>query len=126
VRLRHKIEKASAAKQRKQKKLAKKVRAMASWACVTYTADPSQNPEWRSKIKKDPGIPNLFPYKDKILQEIEEQRRLKAEENTRRRELQRAQSKDDAVVEADDALDHDDPEEEIESDVEESMDVVRL
>lgn len=67
VRLRHKIEKASAAKQRKARKLAKK------------------NPEWRSRLKKDPGIPNLFPYKDKILQEIEDGRRRKAEEAAKRR-----------------------------------------
>ncbi|KAL8854592.1 MAG: hypothetical protein Q9221_000627 [Calogaya cf. arnoldii] len=67
VRLRHKIEKASAAKQRKTRKLAKK------------------NPEWRSRLKKDPGIPNLFPYKDKILQQIEEKKRLKEEETLRRR-----------------------------------------
>ncbi|KAJ4354600.1 nuclear GTP-binding protein nug1 [Didymosphaeria variabile] len=73
VRLRHKIEKSSAAKQRKAKKEAKK------------------NPEWRSKLKKDPGIPNLFPYKDKILQEIEESRRVKAEEIVRRRELAKEQ-----------------------------------
>ncbi|KAL4741395.1 P-loop containing nucleoside triphosphate hydrolase protein [Aspergillus similis] len=72
VRLRHKIEKASAAKQRKQRKLAKK------------------NPEWRSKIKKDPGIPNLFPHKEKMLQEIEERRRMKAEEQERIREEARA------------------------------------
>lgn len=72
VRLRHKIEKASAAKQRKQRKLAKK------------------NPEWRSKLKKDPGIPNLFPYKAKMLEEIEEQRMRKAEEIQRRRELTKA------------------------------------
>ncbi|PYH87267.1 hypothetical protein BO82DRAFT_299488, partial [Aspergillus uvarum CBS 121591] len=72
VRLRHKIEKASAAKQRKMRKLAKK------------------NPEWRSKIKKDPGIPNLFPHKDKILHEIEEKKRLKAEEQERIREEARA------------------------------------
>src|ERR1700722_17657288 len=67
VRLRHKIEKASVAKQKKNRKLAKK------------------NPEWRSRLKKDPGIPNLFPYKDKILAEIEEGRRRKAEEAVRRR-----------------------------------------
>ncbi|KAL4905901.1 P-loop containing nucleoside triphosphate hydrolase protein [Aspergillus multicolor] len=71
VRLRHKIEKASAAKQRKQRKLAKK------------------NPEWRSKIKKDPGIPNLFPHKEKMLQELEERRRMKAEEQERIREQAR-------------------------------------
>ncbi|KAH0556103.1 hypothetical protein GP486_005963 [Trichoglossum hirsutum] len=72
VRLRHKIEKASAAKQRKDRKLAKK------------------NPEWRSRLKKDPGIPNLFPYKDKLLGEIEEKKRLKQEEAARLKEEARA------------------------------------
>ncbi|KAI2617639.1 P-loop containing nucleoside triphosphate hydrolase protein [Hypomontagnella submonticulosa] len=72
VRLRHKIEKASANKQRKARKEAKK------------------NPQWKSKLKKDPGIPNLFPYKEKILHEIEEGRRRKQEEQQRRRELAKA------------------------------------
>ncbi|KAL0260995.1 nuclear GTP-binding protein nug1 [Diplodia seriata] len=76
VRLRHKIEKKSAAKQRKAKKEAKK------------------NPEWRSKLKKDPGIPNLFPYKDKILAEIEEKKRLKEEDQQRRRDEARARKAD--------------------------------
>jgi nuclear GTP-binding protein len=71
VRLRHKIEKASSAKQKKARK------------------DGKKNPEWRSRLKKDPGIPNLFPYKDKILAEIEETRRRKAEELANKR----AQSK---------------------------------
>ncbi|KAJ5587668.1 Nuclear GTP-binding protein NUG1 [Penicillium hispanicum] len=78
VRLRHKIEKASVAKQRKQRKLAKK------------------NPEWRSKIKKDPGIPSLFPFKDKVLHDIEERKRLKTEEQERVREearVRRAEAK---------------------------------
>jgi len=51
----------------------------------------TQNPEWRSRIKKDPGIPNLFPYKDKILHEIEEKKRQKEEERARLREQARAQ-----------------------------------
>ncbi|KAL2020898.1 hypothetical protein VTK56DRAFT_7889 [Thermocarpiscus australiensis] len=72
VRLRHKIEKASAAKQRKARKLAKK------------------NPEWRSKLKKDPGIPNLFPYKERLLHKIEEDRARRKEEEKRRRELAKA------------------------------------
>lgn len=72
MRLRHKIEKASAAKQRKARKQAKK------------------NPEWRSRLKKDPGIPNLFPYKDKILAEIEESRRRKAEELANKRKEAKA------------------------------------
>jgi nuclear GTP-binding protein len=67
VRLRHKIEKASSAKQKKARKAAK------------------QNPEWRSRLKKDPGIPNLFPYKDKILAEIEETKRRRLEEAAKRR-----------------------------------------
>ncbi|KAJ3990397.1 hypothetical protein F5890DRAFT_1399272 [Lentinula detonsa] len=32
--------------------------------------------EWKSKHKKDPGIPNTFPYKDQILAEVAEQRKL--------------------------------------------------
>lgn len=71
-RLRHKIEKKSASKQRKDRKLAKK------------------NPEWRSRVKKDPGIPNMFPYKDRILQEIEEKKLKKAEEAQRRKEMAKA------------------------------------
>lgn len=43
-----------------------------------------------SKLKKDPGIPNLFPYKEKILHEIEEARRRKQEEQQRRREMAKA------------------------------------
>ena len=78
VRLRHKIEKASAAKQRKARKLAKK------------------NPEWRSKLKKDPGIPNLFPYKEKLLHQIEEDRVRRKEEQQRRRELAKAARTDGA------------------------------
>ena len=72
TRLRNKIQKASAAKQRKERKQAKK------------------NPEWRSKLKKDPGIPNLFPYKEKLLQQIEEERQRKKEEQQRKRELAKA------------------------------------
>ncbi|GAB7350933.1 hypothetical protein MBLNU459_g1442t1 [Dothideomycetes sp. NU459] len=72
VRMRHKIEKASASKQRKDRKAAK------------------NNPEWRSRIKKDPGIPNLFPFKAKVLEEIEESKRRKEEDAKRRREVAKA------------------------------------
>ncbi|KAH8173997.1 hypothetical protein LIA77_05416 [Sarocladium implicatum] len=80
-RLRHKIEKASSAKQKKQRKLEKK------------------NPEWRSKLKKDPGIPNLFPYKEKLLEEMEQNRQRKAELAQKRREMVKAaKTGGDAVV----------------------------
>ena len=49
-----------------------------------------QNPQWRSRLKKDPGIPNLFPYKDRILHEIEEKNRLKEEEFMRKRDEAKA------------------------------------
>lgn len=44
-------------------------------------------------MKKDPGIPNLFPFKDKILAEIEDRKRVRAEESRKHREAERA-SKD--------------------------------
>lgn len=96
MRLRHKIEKASAAKQRKDRKLAK------------------QNPQWRSRLKKDPGIPNLFPFKDKILEEIEEKKRKKAEDAQRLRDTAKGKkSKEPSaedVEDGDDAMDDDDDE----------------
>lgn len=73
VRLRHSIQKAGAAKVRKGRKEEKK------------------NPQWRSRLKKDPGIPNLFPYKDKMLAEIEVGRQNKVDEAKRRREVAKAQ-----------------------------------
>ncbi|WPG99199.1 gtpase grn1 [Acrodontium crateriforme] len=82
VRLRHKIQKSSAAKQRKNRKEAKK------------------NPQWVSRLKKDPGIPNLFPFKAKVLAEIEEARRRKEEEQQNKREIAKAQRLGIAVPEA--------------------------
>ncbi|KAJ4417088.1 nuclear GTP-binding protein nug1 [Gnomoniopsis sp. IMI 355080] len=86
TRLRHKIEKKSAAKQRKDRKQAKK------------------NPEWRSKLKKDPGIPNLFPYKERLLAEIEEKRLRKEEEARKRKEAAKA-ARTGQVEQSDDAED---------------------
>ncbi|OLN95871.1 Nuclear GTP-binding protein NUG1 [Colletotrichum chlorophyti] len=115
VRLRHKIEKASAAKQKKQRKLAKK------------------NPEWRTKLKKDPGIPNLFPYKEKILEEIEETRLRKKEEAQKRRELAKAAKTgaaaaegEDEMVDANDELDDDMMVEDDDEDVDESNPMAAL
>lgn len=83
TRLRAKIEKKSLAKQRKERKQAKK------------------NPEWRSKLKKDPGIPNLFPYKERLLQEIEEKKARKEEEARKRKEAIKA-AKTGQVAQAND------------------------
>ncbi|EME89407.1 uncharacterized protein MYCFIDRAFT_76744 [Pseudocercospora fijiensis CIRAD86] len=104
VRLRHKIQKASANKQRKARKDAKK------------------NPQWRSRLKKDPGIPNLFPYKDKVLAEIEESKRLKEEEKLRKRELARAQREGQAVADEVEIEEQMDDADEVEDEVDENMD----
>ncbi|EPE05587.1 nucleolar gtp-binding protein 2 [Ophiostoma piceae UAMH 11346] len=94
VRLRHKIQKAAAAKQRKDRKLAK------------------SNPEWRTKLKKDPGIPNLFPYKEKLLHQIEENRLRKQGEAQRKREMNKAAKVGTTTdeAEADEMVDEDDAE----------------
>lgn len=91
MRLRHKIEKAGAAKQRKARKESKK------------------NPQWVSRLKKDPGIPNLFPFKDKILADIEEKKRRKAEDAQRQRDAAKAKKGEQAEVEG--AMDEDEDEE---------------
>ncbi|KAF9448474.1 hypothetical protein P691DRAFT_759896 [Macrolepiota fuliginosa MF-IS2] len=62
------------------------------------TKAAKKNTQWKSKNKKDPGIPNDFPYKDQILAEVAEQRRAAAEEKEKRKEekrLARQQPKED-------------------------------
>ncbi|KAG5960940.1 hypothetical protein E4U58_004483 [Claviceps cyperi] len=114
-RLRHKIEKKSAAKQRKDRKKAK------------------QNPEWRSKLKKDPGIPNLFPYKEKLLQEIEEKRMRKAAEAEKKRAMAKAaktgavqETGEVAMVDADAGDDDDEDDMDVDEDIDESNPMAAL
>ncbi|KAJ3033340.1 Guanine nucleotide-binding protein-like 3 [Rhizophlyctis rosea] len=64
---RYKIEKKVAEHHRKQRREAKK------------------NPSAGKKIKKDPGIPNLFPFKDKLLQAAEANKKKLAEERERQK-----------------------------------------
>ena len=60
----------------------------------------TQNPEWRTRLKKDPGIPNLFPYKERLLREIEEKKLQKEEEALRRREEAKAKNEPELEVDA--------------------------
>jgi nuclear GTP-binding protein len=71
TRMREGIKKKAAAHRKKEKKLAKK------------------DPTWKSKHKKDPGIPASFPYKDRIVSEIEDTKRQQLEDRQRQRELKR-------------------------------------
>jgi nuclear GTP-binding protein len=76
---------------------------------------------------KDPGIPNLFPFKAQVLTEIEENKRKKEEEVQRRREIAKAQREGRSLLEpqqngtaepADDdelLVDHEDGEEEVDA-----------
>lgn len=73
TRLREGIKKKAAAQRRKDKKVAKK------------------DVTWKSRHPKDPGIPSSFPYKDQIIQEIE-QRKLEKEEHKRLMREQRQQA----------------------------------
>ncbi|KIM83958.1 hypothetical protein PILCRDRAFT_420239 [Piloderma croceum F 1598] len=61
--------------------------------------DAKKNVQWKSKHKKDPGIPNNFPYKDQILAEIAEERRQAAEEKQRRKDEKKAAKAGTNVVE---------------------------
>jgi nuclear GTP-binding protein len=110
TRLRANIKKRAASKSRKDKKLAKK------------------DPTWKSRLKKDPGIPNLFPLKERLLEHIEETRAQRLEEAQRRKDAAREargaistaddDENDDGMdedgaydseeVEEDDAMDQDD------------------
>ncbi|KAJ7781657.1 GTP-binding protein [Mycena metata] len=61
-----------------------------------------KSPQWKSKHKKDPGIPNNFPYKDQILAEIADQRRVAAEEKQRRKDQKKTKKNADSDVEDED------------------------
>lgn len=94
TRLREGLKKKVSAHQRKERKLSKK------------------DVTWRSKHRKDPGIPASFPYKDKIIQELESGRRADQEKREQAR-LQRQQEREAALARGetlDDEMDMDDNE----------------
>ena len=47
------------------------------------------NPQARSKLRKDPGVPKLFPFKEKILREMLQGRQTLENERQRQREIAR-------------------------------------
>ncbi|KAJ3492929.1 hypothetical protein NLJ89_g11135 [Agrocybe chaxingu] len=65
--------------------------------------------QWKSKKAKDPGIPNEFPYKDQILAEVAEQRRLAADEKQKKKEeKQKALARARAIARAEVVEDEED------------------
>eukprot|EP01095_Lingulamoeba_sp_RSL-Kostka_P014752 TRINITY_DN6564_c0_g1_i1.p1 TRINITY_DN6564_c0_g1~~TRINITY_DN6564_c0_g1_i1.p1 ORF type:complete len:631 (+),score=286.82 TRINITY_DN6564_c0_g1_i1:65-1957(+) len=49
--------------------------------------DARRNPDARKKLKKDPGIPNLWPYKEEMLQKLKKQKENKELEEERKKQL---------------------------------------
>ncbi|OQN98815.1 hypothetical protein B0A48_15161 [Cryoendolithus antarcticus] len=82
VRLRHKIQKSSSAKQKKERRSAKK------------------DVTWTSRLKKDPGIPKSFPFRDQVLAEVEDTKRRREEEQMAKRVAAKARRAGTAVEHA--------------------------
>ncbi|KAF8826404.1 hypothetical protein HHX47_DHR5000063 [Lentinula edodes] len=87
-----------------RKKISQKVRESRK----KKTKAAKKSVEWKSKHKKDPGIPNTFPYKDQILAEVAEQRRLAAEEKQHRKDEKKRALKHVAEDAQDDNIEEDD------------------
>ncbi|KAK7676252.1 hypothetical protein QCA50_020793 [Cerrena zonata] len=86
TRMREGIKKKAAAQNRKNKKLAKK------------------DVTWKSRHKKDPGIPASFPYKDKIISELEENRRIEKERKEQQR-IEKQREREEALARGEDVED---------------------
>lgn len=97
TRMREGIKKKAAAHRRKEKKLAKR------------------DITWKSKHKKDPGIPASFPYKTKILEEIEARKQKELEERELNKQ-KRLEAKQRALEQGQDININDDMEDGYEDD----------
>ncbi|KAG8958085.1 hypothetical protein FRC03_009474 [Tulasnella sp. 419] len=60
--------------------------------------EAKKNPQWKSRVKKDPGIPSSLPFKDQIIAEVEQSRMDETVERERKRELQKASLKVDPTT----------------------------
>ncbi|CAD1781836.1 similar to Saccharomyces cerevisiae YER006W NUG1 GTPase that associates with nuclear 60S pre-ribosomes, required for export of 60S ribosomal subunits from the nucleus [Maudiozyma barnettii] len=89
TRMREGIQKKATAHRRKERKFAK--------TDVT----------WKSKHKKDPGIPANFPYKHKILEEIEAKKQRDLEEKRLARE-EKKRAREQALAIGEEVMDEDD------------------
>lgn len=67
-----------------------------------------KNPESRKKLKKDPGIPNLWPQKMEMLQELKKQREAEKQEKQKKKaekkakKLQEAEQQEQDMIETED------------------------
>lgn len=94
TRMREGIKKKAAAQRRKNRKMAKK------------------DVTWKSRVNKDPGIPASFPYKEEIINELE-QNRIAEKERREQLRFKRQQAREAALArgeEVEEAMDEDDEE----------------
>ena len=77
-------------KEAKQKAKSKSLCSAAHFASLDFILLSCMHPCTliSPEIKKDPGIPNLYPFKEQLLKQIEE-KKLKAEEERERQKRQR-------------------------------------
>lgn len=89
TRMREGIKKKAAAQHRKNRKEAKK------------------DITWKSRKPKDPGIPASFPYKDRIISELEESRRAEKEKREQQR-LQKKLEREEALARGEEVMEDND------------------
>ncbi|SPO21499.1 related to nuclear GTPase [Ustilago trichophora] len=88
--------------------------------------DERRSTQWKSKAKKDPGIPNSFPYKEQLLNEIETKRRIQEEEKLARKAEKLAERNGEHVAEQAEASDVEAAEDDDEDDEDDILDDIPL
>ncbi|THH32318.1 hypothetical protein EUX98_g1840 [Antrodiella citrinella] len=82
-----------------------KIQAKASETRKKRKRAANKNPQWKSKLTKDPGIPNNFPYKDQVLAEIAEERRQQiVQKANKKKAVQQPPAEDEGIEELSSAL----------------------
>ncbi|CAO1638759.1 unnamed protein product [Sympodiomycopsis kandeliae] len=84
--------------------------------------DAKKNPQWKSKKKADPGIPNSFPFKEQLLDEIQMKRDREEQRKLEERERKIAERKNKKTLAGDDQQDEEEDDDDEEGDEEMSDD----
>lgn len=88
--------------------------------------DERRSTQWKSKAKKDPGIPNSFPYKEQLLNEIEAKRRAQEEEKLARKAEKLAERNGESMADEEQGSDVEAGEDDEEIDAEDVLDDIGL
>ncbi len=88
--------------------------------------DERRSTQWKSKAKKDPGIPNSFPYKEQLLNEIETKRRIQEEEKLARKAEKLAERNGEQAADGEEGSDVDAEDDDEELDDENALDDIPM